>query len=245
MPFSTIRIAFLGAAAVAVAQVIQTAPIVSGNPLGVTYQATLPETPFFTGGSLNGNVKGSVSAQSSPDGVGVRFSVNFDNVPKQSSSDFFSYHIHTMPVPADGNCTSALAHLDPTNRGENPICDSSSPQSCQVGDLSGKYGFVTDTALQAEYVDPFSSLKEGDASFVGNRSIVFHFGNKTRITCANFVRLDGQTPVGLDSNSTGGPGYVPSEPGQVISAGSSVLSLQSGALPLTLASLAAFFIAAL
>jgi len=42
-----------------------------------------------------------------------------------------------MPVPADGNCSGTLAHLDPFIRGEKPPCDASAPQTCQVGDLSG------------------------------------------------------------------------------------------------------------
>jgi hypothetical protein len=53
------------------------------------------------------------------------------------------YHIHDKAVPADGNCTGAGAHLDPYARGESPACDSNSKQTCQVGDLSGKYGNVT------------------------------------------------------------------------------------------------------
>lgn len=111
-------------------------------------------------------------------------------------------------MPQDGNCTQALAHLDPFNRGEKPPCDASSPQTCQVGDLSGKYGKVTQSPFEAEYVDPFTSLKDGDQSFFGNRSFVFHFGNTTRITCANFAKVD----VDNDDNSpnNGGSGSTPS-----------------------------------
>lgn len=28
------------------------------------------------------------------------------------------YHLHTAPVPTDGNCTGTLGHIDPTQRGE-------------------------------------------------------------------------------------------------------------------------------
>lgn len=38
-----------------------------------------------------------------------------------------------MPVPADGNCTATMGHLDPTNRGEYYPCDNTQPQSCQAG----------------------------------------------------------------------------------------------------------------
>jgi hypothetical protein len=40
----------------------------------------------------------------------------------------------------DGNCTGTLAHLDPYKRGQTPACDMTMLQTCEVGDLSGKYG---------------------------------------------------------------------------------------------------------
>ncbi len=52
------------------------------------------------------------------------------------------YHIHVNPVPADGNCTATGGHLDPYQRGDTPACDAKKPATCQVGDLSGKYGLV-------------------------------------------------------------------------------------------------------
>lgn len=60
------------------------------------------------------------------------------------------YHIHDAPVPADGNCTGTLAHLDPTQRGEQPPCDSTKPQTCQVGDLAGKHGKITSSPFQTQ-----------------------------------------------------------------------------------------------
>lgn len=93
-------------------------------------------------------------------------------------------------MPQDGNCTKTLAHLDPYKRGEKPPCDASAPDTCQVGDLAGKHGNVTDSQYEAEYVDPYISLREGDKAFFGNLSFVFHFGNTTRITCANFAKVD-------------------------------------------------------
>lgn len=57
-------------------------------------------------------------------------------------------------MPADGNCTGTLAHLDPYKRGEDPPCDASAPASCQVGDLAGKHGKMGDnsTSFSAKYV---------------------------------------------------------------------------------------------
>lgn len=52
------------------------------------------------------------------------------------------YHLHAAPVPEDGNCTGTMAHLDPYMRGQDPPCDMEMPQTCEVGDLAGKYGKV-------------------------------------------------------------------------------------------------------
>jgi hypothetical protein len=57
------------------------ATVVENNPPGLIYTATLPSTPFFTAGELDGNVKGSISATANPNGIGVSFSVNFENLP--------------------------------------------------------------------------------------------------------------------------------------------------------------------
>ncbi|KAI1755163.1 superoxide dismutase [Xylaria castorea] len=150
--------------------------------------AVLPDKPFFTAGSLNGNVKGAVKAAAGANGNGVDFEVTFSNLPKEGGP--FIYHLHVDPVDASGNCTNTLAHLDPFIRGEDPVCDSSRPASCQVGDLSGKYGKITSDPFTAKFHDNFTALSEGPGSYFLNRSLVVHFANKTRITCANFAVLD-------------------------------------------------------
>lgn len=204
------------------------APVVIDNPQGVEFKASLPKKPFFAGAALVGNVKGSVSATAGPAGKGVRFRVQFENLPKtggpfcESSScsrllsvfhllspvslhlsgqwlcvcalkvanqcPYAVYHIHEEPA-VNGNCTSTLAHLDPYHRGETPACNASEPQTCQVGDLSGKYGKITSDPFVAEYFDLYTSLQPGSPAFFGNRSIVIHYANKTRLTCANFAKL--------------------------------------------------------
>ncbi|PVH71520.1 hypothetical protein DL98DRAFT_435035 [Cadophora sp. DSE1049] len=174
--------------ALVAAQGTQDAPMISGNPTGVVYEADLPPDPFFTKGAFNGNIKGSIRAEAPDDGNGVLFTVRFENFSIEGGP--FLYHLHAMPVPSGGNCTETLAHLDPYIRGESPPCDASTPQTCQVGDMSGKHGKVTQDPFEAGYLDPFLSLKVGDAAFFGNLSLVVHFGNATRITCANFVRTD-------------------------------------------------------
>lgn len=50
----------------------------------------------------------------------------------------FDYHIHVNPVGPNNNCTATGGHLDPTVVGELKKCDRTKPNTCQVGDLSGK-----------------------------------------------------------------------------------------------------------
>jgi len=104
------------------------------------------------------------------------------------------YHLHVLPVPAGGqNCTATLAHLDPFIRGEDTACDASKPETCQVGDLSGKWGKITSDPFKARYHDNFASTKEGIGAYFGNRSFVLHYPNKTRLGCASFARAVNQT----------------------------------------------------
>ncbi|CZS91195.1 related to cytosolic Cu/Zn superoxide dismutase [Rhynchosporium agropyri] len=165
--------------------------VASNNPIGKVYTATLPEKPFFNPKNPKGNIKGSISAAATSNGVGVKFTVRFENLP--TSGGPFLYHLHASPVPADGNCTKALTHLDPLIRGETTPCNDEYPQTCQVGDLSGKYGSIVSDPFEESYNDEYASTVPGSPAFFGNRSFVIHFANKTRITCANFV---------LASNST-------------------------------------------
>ena len=135
------------------------AAITQNNPQCVTYNATLPST---------GSVRGYVAATANANGTGVFFNVYLTGLPSESLGPFckslyehlpfrlqFSdhacavYHIHDLPVPADGNCTATAAHLDPYIRGEIPPCDNTQPETCQVGDLTGKHGNVT--------VNPFAA----------------------------------------------------------------------------------------
>ncbi|KAI0445966.1 superoxide dismutase [Xylaria telfairii] len=162
--------------------------VVANNPVGKEAVAVLPVQPFFTSGGLDGNVKGAVKATAGASGVGVDFEVTFSNLPKEGGP--FIYHLHVDPVDASGNCTNTLAHLDPFIRGEDPACNSSQPASCQVGDLSGKYGKITSDPFTAKFHDNFTAMSEGPGSYFLNRSLVVHFANKTRITCANFAVLD-------------------------------------------------------
>ncbi|EKJ76721.1 hypothetical protein FPSE_03132 [Fusarium pseudograminearum CS3096] len=184
--------------------VAQDAPRVNDNPPGVGFKATLPKEPFFKDAAIDGNVKGYIHAQATDSGQGVKFMVKFSNLPKEGGP--FTYHIHVDPVPDNGNCTATLAHLDPFARGEDPPCDAEKPESCQVGDNSGKHGKITSDPFETEYIDYYASTKEGIGAFFGNRSFVLHYANKTRITCANFVS---QIKPPATNESYSAPGYLP------------------------------------
>lgn len=171
---------------------------VEGNPFGVTYQAILPESEKST-------IRGSIAGTSSPDGKGVEFTVNISGLP-DSSLGLFTYHVHDQPVPADGNCTGTKAHLDPYIRGQVNPCDPEEPATCEVGDLSGKHGNITSNPFETTYLDLYLSTESGPASFFGNRSIVIHASNSTRLTCANFTLVTGTPGNGtVNDNATTSP----------------------------------------
>ncbi|KAF9929814.1 hypothetical protein FBU30_001188 [Linnemannia zychae] len=108
----------------------------------------------------------------------------------------FEYHIHMKQVGAGNNCEATGGHLDdPLKPGVYP-CDSSDPDKCQEGDLSGKHDNLpwTETgALTLRYID--KQLKfTGDATTVAGRSLVIH-NNGTRIACANILPHSEQRPA--------------------------------------------------
>jgi Cu/Zn superoxide dismutase len=74
------------------------------------------------------------------DGKGVDITVTLTGFKNETGP--FGYHIHDQPVPADGNCTGTKAHLDPYQRGQATPCDNKKPETCEVGDLAGKYGKI-------------------------------------------------------------------------------------------------------
>ena len=88
----------------------------------------------------------------------------------------------------------AGGHLDPYRRGNEPPCNPSRAQACQVGDLSGKHGpifVVPDEAFEIEYTDFFLSTDPKSPAFFGNRSLVLHDADGESVNCANFVRARG------------------------------------------------------
>ncbi|KAI9726029.1 MAG: hypothetical protein M1828_002037 [Chrysothrix sp. TS-e1954] len=153
---------------------------VQSNLPAATYTATFPSVAFdeLAGGAVMGSVVGSSKQGAS----GTTFTINLSNLPAEAQYGPFMYHIHDMPVPADG---------------EYYTCDTSNPQNCQVGDLAGKHGMVMSSpTFSTSYVDPYLSTDPSSPYFFGAKSIVVHSGNTTRLTCANFM-------MGSNSSASG------------------------------------------
>lgn len=177
------------------------ATVVDNNPIGAHYTATLPDEAFTKSAYPDGgNAKGYIEAVTNDGGQGVSFKVRFENLPKEGGP--FTYHLHKAAVPGNGNCNDTLTHLDPFQRGDTPPCVKAQPQTCEVGDLSGKHGKIESDPFEAEYVDLYASTLEGNPAYFGDLSFVLHFANKTRISCANFVQISAGTPSDDKDNYT-------------------------------------------
>lgn len=208
------------------------APQIENNPHMVTYQAI-----------LNGAkpIQGSITGVSAVDGKGVDFNVNFFSFPDPSigpygafsTCDFImtcmlttnlAYHVHVNPVPEDGNCTAAGGHLDPYTVTDAYQCPAATdPQTCQIGDLAGKHGKIDTTTLQTAsyqkaYLDLFLSTTKDNTAFFGNRSVVVHAANGTRLNCGNFVLQSADMGHGNNGSTNGtqtssGPSGSPTKTG--------------------------------
>lgn len=171
------------------------------NTPGTSFEAVLPPTNFdpLTGSTITGTIIGTVPAN----GTGVMFTVNFTGFPPEAAYGPFVYHIHELAVPADGNCTSTLSHLDPTDRGEYYPCDVTQPETCQAGDLAGKHGNITMTSFMASYLDLYLSTDPSSPYYFGDKSVVIHSTNATRLTCANFAAVASSNSTSPISTSPG------------------------------------------
>jgi len=163
------------------------------NPKGEVYSAQFSE-----------KLSGSITFSTSSDGKSITVKLDLSNLPSQSGN--YSYHIHDQPVPPNGNCTLTLAHLDPFVRGQAIPCDPKRPQSCEVGDLSGKHGGIpsTNPSYTTTYTDDYITLEQGVGAYIGNRSVVIHTQDTKRFACANI------TVVTTSGSGSDGPTMKPS-----------------------------------
>ncbi|KAL8805305.1 MAG: hypothetical protein Q9182_002073 [Xanthomendoza sp. 2 TL-2023] len=208
------------------------AEIVTNNRPGVTYTAFLPNI-------TTSNIRGFIAGTSNANGTGVNFALQISGLPDASLGPFL-YHIHDQPVPSNGNCTATLAHQDPYIRGEVPPCDPVHPETCQTGDLAGKHGNITSNPFSTAFLDLYLSTYQGPASFFGNRSIVIHTSNTTRLTCANFTLTSGNSSRPSNGTSGGNGTVTGSNPvPSPFTGGAAVTFVSAGAF---VAGLAAFLL---
>lgn len=146
------------------------APVKTNSPEGAKYIATFND-------KIEGTVKFSTASNKT-----VQVEVDLSGLP--SSGGPFPYHIHALPVPANGDCLGTKGHLNPYNGSES----AQTPEGKEAGDLSGKHGVITEQSFQASYIEQYISLNENDPAFAGNLSVVVHFANTTRIACANITK---------------------------------------------------------
>ncbi|KPI43738.1 Cell surface Cu-only superoxide dismutase 5 [Cyphellophora attinorum] len=173
----------------------QVAPLATNQPVGTTYQAILNSSK---------PIQGSITGVASDNGTGVNFNIILSDFPDYA---IYVYHIHVDPV-VNGNCSSAGGHLRPFGGPEDTVkCDPSHPELCQVGDLSGKHGNITQEALtngkfMIMYNDLYVNAIQGNEAFFGSRSIVVHAANLTRLNCANFVLQGASNGTGTSTATT-------------------------------------------
>ncbi|ODV86317.1 hypothetical protein CANARDRAFT_184944, partial [[Candida] arabinofermentans NRRL YB-2248] len=114
--------------------------------------------------------------------------VHIDTTGLPEDGGPFYYHIHKSPVAANGNCESTGTHLNPYNAPAED-CDAFNDDSyCQVGDLSGKHGFINTTCFEDYYYDPYLSLNSKNKANVIGLSVNIHFANMTRIACGTIEK---------------------------------------------------------
>lgn len=163
------------------------APIVKKNPADVIAIADFPQY----GVPILGNV-----VFTAKQGKQVNVHVDVTKLPKTGGP--FYYHIHENPIPESGDCEAAGLHFNPYKAPAD--CDAQkSDAHCQVGDLSGKHGWINTTCFENKYDDPFLSLNGQSKSSILGRSLVLHDANMNKLACANIVRADDARIASLES----------------------------------------------
>lgn len=114
----------------------------------------------------------------------VSVSVNLEGLPESGGP--FPYHVHELPVPADGDCMGTKLHLNPYNGSAT----ATNLEDSEVGDLARRHGNLTAPLADIEYIDEYLSLNSDSPAFIGGRSVVVHFLNNSRIACANITEED-------------------------------------------------------
>lgn len=164
------------------------APKVSNNPVKAIAIADFPQ------GGTNKKTLGNIIFYTKRNNE-VKVHVDMTGLPPADGP--FHYHIHEHPVGANGDCEATGLHFNPYAAPAE--CDSQKDDSyCQVGDLSGKHGWINTTCFETKYYDPYLSLNPSSPSYLVGRSVVFHYANLTKFACADIVPLSKTKLAALD-----------------------------------------------
>ncbi|KAJ8404871.1 hypothetical protein AAFF_G00332580 [Aldrovandia affinis] len=121
-------------------------------------------------------------AQKSPQGPTL-VNVSLSNLASKSGG----YHVHVLPIKNGGDPCSdenVMGHFNPLSISSSPSPGNGSVDQYEIGDISGKFGLLTDLdQIDALYMDSNMPLS-GPNSIVG-RSLVIHYTNGSRMQCAN------------------------------------------------------------
>ncbi|KAK9760661.1 Cell surface superoxide dismutase [Cu-Zn] 4 [Basidiobolus ranarum] len=104
------------------------------------------------------------------------------------TSDLYAWKVHESTLDASGSCTSAKSVLDPKKVGTSSQCTPTTPDTCQLGDLSGKSSKLNSTTPAFSVVVPGLSMDAhtSENSVVG-RSLVIYRSDGTPLACANIT----------------------------------------------------------
>ncbi|XP_076841235.1 uncharacterized protein cusr [Brachyhypopomus gauderio] len=101
------------------------------------------------------------------------------------------YHVHILPVVRGVDaCTdkNIMGHFNPyaVNTSQSPAPGIGTVDQYETGDISGKFGYLTDQdQVQNHYIDGNMPLN-GPNSIIG-RSLVIHYRNGSRMQCADIT----------------------------------------------------------
>ncbi|XP_030053408.1 uncharacterized protein LOC115466359 [Microcaecilia unicolor] len=135
-----------------------------------------------------GQAKGEFQVSQNLDLDSTLIKVNFTELNGLSGG----YHVHILPIKQ--NSLEACAdnyikgHFNPfhVNMTSSPAPGNGTADQYEVGDISGKYGMLTnENFLSEDYIDPGLPLS-GPYSILG-RSLVIHYVNGSRMQCSNIL----------------------------------------------------------
>ncbi|XP_061778731.2 uncharacterized protein cusr [Nerophis lumbriciformis] len=147
---------------------------------------------WFGPGMTTGNINFNQWIPNGPTGVNV----SLFNLNAMAGG----YHVHVLPIDPNSSdpCSSAniMGHYNPlsVNISESPPPGMGTVDQYEIGDLSGKFGLLTDF-VQFEEVFTDSNLPLTGPHSISGRSVVIHYTNGSRLQCATVFpdkNTDGQ-----------------------------------------------------